>query len=173
MHRSVDDFQAPLAAVAGDTFMNLGQLVRHEVLRDRGDIFFYDAASDVAEARRRGEVFVFISHQCLGEDGPDPRGVHFAAMREAVESVARFARVKPERLRVWVDFASVPQANPLTQRLAITSVPTCVEINQCVGCDTSSLSHFSATTRPRWLRRAVGNRHRHAIKQASRRWRGG
>ena len=36
-----------------------------------------------------------------------------------------------------------------------------------------SLSHFSATTLPCWLRRAVRNRHRHATEQASRRWRGG
>ena len=36
-----------------------------------------------------------------------------------------------------------------------------------------ALSHFSATMWPRWLRRAVRNRHRHAIEQASRRWRGG
>ena len=51
---------------------------------------------------------------------------------------------------------------------------TCVEINRWVGCtDNSSLSHFSATTWPRWLRRAVRNRHRHAIEQASRRWHGG
>ena len=28
-------------------------------------------------------------------------------------------------------------------------------------------------TWPRWLRRAVRNRHRHAIEQAARRWRGG
>ena len=48
----------------------------------------------------------------------------------------------------------------------------CVEINQCVGCN-SSLSHFSAMTRPTWLGRAARNRHRHAIEQASRRWRGG
>ena len=33
--------------------------------------------------------------------------------------------------------------------------------------------HFSAMARPSWLRRAVRNRHRHAIDQASRRWRGG
>ena len=39
--------------------------------------------------------------------------------------------------------------------------------------DDSSLSHFSAMTRPSWLGRAVRNRHRHAIEQASRRWRGG
>ncbi|CAH0365325.1 unnamed protein product [Pelagomonas calceolata] len=37
----------------------------------------------------------------------------------------------------------------------------------------ASGAHFSAMTRPRWLRRAVRNRHRHAIEQASRRWRGG
>ena len=42
---------------------------------------------------------------------------------------------------------------------------TCVEINQCVGC--------TAMTRPSWLGRAVMNRYRHAIEQASRRWRGG
>ena len=37
----------------------------------------------------------------------------------------------------------------------------------------SSLSHFSAMARPCWLGRAARNRHRHAIEQASRRWRGG
>ena len=47
----------------------------------------------------------------------------------------------------------------------------CVEINLCVGG--TSLRHFAAMTRPCWLRRAVRNRHRHAIEQASRRWRGG
>jgi len=35
--------------------------------------------------------------------------------------------------------------------------------------DNSSLSHFPAMTRPCWLGRAVRNRHRHAIEQASRR----
>ena len=39
--------------------------------------------------------------------------------------------------------------------------------------DNSSLSHFLAMTRPSWLGRAVMKRHRHAIEQASRRWRGG
>ena len=39
--------------------------------------------------------------------------------------------------------------------------------------DISSLSHFSTMTRPSGLGRAVRNRHRHTIEQASRRWRGG
>ena len=51
-----------------------------------------------------------------------------------------------------------------------SQVVRCVEINQCVGCtDNSSLSRFSAMTRPSWLGRAARNRHRHAIEQASRR----
>ena len=45
--------------------------------------------------------------------------------------------------------------------------------NQPVRRVHSSRSHSAATTRPRWLRRAARNRHRHAIEQASRRWRGG
>ena len=53
-------------------------------------------------------------------------------------------------------------------------VKTCVEINQCVGCtDNSSLSHLAAMARLSWLGRVARNRHRHAIEQASRRWRGG
>ena len=39
--------------------------------------------------------------------------------------------------------------------------------------DNSSLSHFSAMPRSCWPRRAVRNRHRHAIEQAARRCRGG
>ena len=39
--------------------------------------------------------------------------------------------------------------------------------------DNYSLSHLSAMTRPSWLGRAVRNRHRHTIEQASCPWRGG
>ena len=39
--------------------------------------------------------------------------------------------------------------------------------------ENSSLSHFSATTRPCWPLPAVMNRHCHAIEQAPHRWRGG
>ena len=56
------------------------------------------------------------------------------------------------------------------------NVEACVEINwsSLSGApDNSALSHFSAMTWPTWLGRAARNRHRHAIEQASRRWRGG
>ena len=39
--------------------------------------------------------------------------------------------------------------------------------------ENSSLSRFSAMKLPSWLSRAAKNRHRHAVEQASHRWRGG
>ena len=41
------------------------------------------------------------------------------------------------------------------------------------GHPNSSLSHILAISWPRWFRRAVRNRHRDAIEQATHRWRGG
>ena len=61
-------------------------------------------------------------------------------------------------------FASLPMLvhDLLDEKVGSVLVDACVEINQCVGCP-----------RPSWLGRAARNRHRHAIEQASRRWRGG
>ena len=69
-------------------------------------------------------------------------------------------------------FAAVFE-DPICQALepGFSESPCCVEIKSVPGApDISSLSHLSAMTRPCWLRRAVRNRHRHAIEQASRRW---
>ena len=121
---SVEDFQAPFAAVAGDVFVGLGELVAHEVLRDRGDLYFFDALADVQAEQHSGTVFVFLSHQWLGHFNPDPQGIHYRAMVRAVTSTAERASVPLNRLRVWVDFASVPQANSTQQKVAIGSLPS-------------------------------------------------
>ena len=66
---------------------------------------------------------VFISHQWLGWGEPDPNGIHIAAMKQAVRAVAADAGVAPEKIRVWVDIASIPQQNKSEQRIAIASLP--------------------------------------------------
>ena len=109
---SVEDFQAPFAAVAGNVFVGLGELVAHEVLRDRGDLYFFDALADVQAEQHSGTVFVFLSHQWLGHFNPDPQGIHYRAMVRAVTSTAERASVPLNRVRVWVDFASVPHGTP-------------------------------------------------------------
>ena len=53
------------------------------------------------------------------------------------------------------------------------SIPVWKSTSASGAPDYSSLSHFSAMTRPSWLGRAARSRHSHAIEQASRRWRGG
>ena len=53
------------------------------------------------------------------------------------------------------------------------AVAACVETNQCVGCTRQFFTKsFLGDDAACWLRRAVRKRHRHAIEQASRRWRG-
>ena len=63
----------------------------------------------------------------------------------------------------------VPGKYPSFAETGFDAVMPCVEINQCVG--RSFLGDDAAVLC--WLRRAARNRHRHAIEQASRRWRGG
>ena len=104
-----------------------------------------------------------------------------------------------EALSYFVGAASADK--PVAEDKGFAIAPCCVEINQTpsrrrrdswpsdevVGgrffdfgaVRTASsdrdapLSHFLAMTRPTWLGRVARNRHRHAIEQASRRWRGG
>ena len=111
-----------------------------------------------------------------GGEGDGPAGGDGESLREAAL----------QRVSAW---PGCPDAHRLIEATApgdVTGYPivdrdlpgplparSCVEVNQCVGCtDNSSLSHFSAMTRPRWPRRAVRNRPCDAIDQASRRWRG-
>ena len=80
-------------------------------------------------------------------------------------------QILPSSPRRWWGPAAQPR--PKSSSIAAGN-STCVESTSVSGApDNSSLSHVSATTRPCWLRRAVRNRYRHAIEQASRRWRGG
>ena len=72
----------------------------------------------------QGLIFVFLNHQWLGHFNPDPQGIHYAAMVGAVKSVAGEAAIELQQLRVWVDYASVPQANSTQQKVAINSLPS-------------------------------------------------
>ena len=87
---------------------------------------------------------------------------------EMLDTIRQLARQIKLKDLILEGFAPSAKVKALEER-----AECCVEINQCVGCtDNSSLSHFSVMTRPSWLGRAARKRHRHAIEQASRRWRG-
>ncbi len=88
-----------------------------------------------------------------------------AAAAAAVEEVEAAAVVAAAATDGTAKVVAEAAAAKVIDGTAARAVRACVEINQCVGY----LSHFSAMTLPCWLRRAVGNRHRHAIEQASHR----
>ena len=118
------DFHAPFCCLPGDAFAAAGALRPHETLRNNGQLVYYDAVEAVRDARRQGLVFVFISHQWLDFARPDPDNAHFVASTRALASVAAAEDVGLDRLRVWIDYLSIPQSNERAQKLAVSSLPT-------------------------------------------------
>jgi len=91
----------------------------------------------------------------------------------ALLATGEAAKAKADPKECEVCIANLEAIDKLIDKDEKTSKPVRKSTSVSGAPDNSSLSHFSAMTWPRWLRRAVRNRHRHAIEQASRRWRGG
>ena len=72
-------------------------------------------------------VVVFLSHQWLALQKPDPARVHYVTMCAALRAVAALGTGDImgdlDTLYVWVDFCSIPQEHLASQELAFISVP--------------------------------------------------
>lgn len=94
-------------------FVALGALASHEDLRRRHrDDFF------------RRNFTVFVSHQWLGRDHPDPDGVQYAAICASLADLAAKARRPLRDIFVWLDYGSIPQTCKPVQRLSVLSLPS-------------------------------------------------
>jgi hypothetical protein len=114
------------AQVKGDEFLGLGGVggsITHETLLDTYKLQLFDGVEKCDAARKRGDVFMFLSHQWTAFNEPDPTGVQYDAMCAAVRAVAREAGVGVDALHVWVDILAIPQRNRALQRMAIESLP--------------------------------------------------
>ena len=85
--------------------------------------------AEVRDASTRGEVFIFFSHQWLGWSEPDPERIHVKAMQQAVRAVCTDTDTPLEKIRVWVDYVSIPQKNHRERALAIASLPTFASVS--------------------------------------------
>ena len=108
-------------------------------------------------------------------DDGDERVVPWTACR--LRDAQRTSYKRPQSLSAALSYAGLTdsQLKPRAQPAHESALKwVAVWKSTCVSGapDDSSLSYFSAMTWPRWLHRAVRNRHRHAVEQASRRWRG-
>ena len=120
----------------------------------------YESAMD--KRRQANKAKQAEAHKFKNPPDEDAIDKRIEMWTEKVKKMEVELRNKEENKEVSL---GTSKANYMDPRI---TVACCVETNQCVGC-----YHFSAMTRPTWLGRAARNRHRHAIEQASRRWRGG
>lgn len=112
----------PMCVVSADDFMELGKLLPHETLRDRGKLRYFDSV-DAAMAFASSHPIVFFSHQWLGWHEPDPRQVQYELATVAVRQLRlECGGSGGDELYLWFDYFSIPQRNRSTQDSAIASL---------------------------------------------------
>jgi len=105
------------------TFRKLGFLMMHEDARDAGLLKAIDTTQR-AMSFACSNLVIFISHQWLSREAPDPDGEHYGAICAAVEDliVEYNGSVPKERVFVWVDYTCIPQLNRSMQLAAVSSI---------------------------------------------------
>jgi len=122
--RALHQLDYPLHLTRGNEFVEEGRLRRHEVLRNTHKLTVLDTLDDVDAFINAGKHIVFFSHQWTSFSEADPSCLQYQTMVSAVRELAK-RNGWDETLKdvfIWVDYSSIPQANPSTQNLAIRSL---------------------------------------------------
>ena len=78
---------------------------------------------DTVDALKENASFIlFFSHEWVGVQHPDPDNVQYPLMVQALSSIVEARGWPVEKVRVWLDYHSVPQANSSCKQLAIGSI---------------------------------------------------
>mmetsp|Transcript_23991 Transcript_23991/g.52215 ORF Transcript_23991/g.52215 Transcript_23991/m.52215 type:complete len:1590 (+) Transcript_23991:176-4945(+) len=123
----IQEVQFPMVLCRADIFLGLGELKKHEDLREEHLIKFLDTVQETKDffvdgkGEKEGNFGIFFSHQWTSHSNPDPQGLQYQAMCKALDQLAKGRDL--QKIWVWVDYFSIPQENPHTQRLAINSLP--------------------------------------------------
>ena len=93
----------PFCVIRLDRFKALGQLVRHEKLRDRGQLDILDTWEE-AVAFGSAHAVVFNSHQWLALSAPDSAdSAHYRSMVAAAEVLCQQDGIREDELHLWVE----------------------------------------------------------------------
>jgi len=114
----------PLHLISAQDFIKGGKLLQHERLRNSHRLTVLDNLADVDSFIQAGKQVVFFSHQWTAFDAPDPNNHQYEAMIGALHELSKRNGWDPSwnDVFVWVDYSSIPQANPSVQNLAIRSL---------------------------------------------------
>lgn len=113
----------PFCVVSYAKFRERGALWVHEDARRAGELVVLDTVAEVEAEEAAGCVFIFLSHEWKASVEPDPHGDDFSACVAAVDQLVRDDRLDVSKLRIWIDYTSIPQVNTACQRLSIASLP--------------------------------------------------
>ena len=164
----------PTERTLGVTYEQCRRL--HERLRDDGGVLY--AARDRFPKQIRGQRLGLrpTPRQAADQSQQLDAWLQFLTRRtddlplacqKAVRSFLELDKKGP-----WTTADRAPVQRGLFNRDSVTSQRRVYPLGDPQSLPVRKATSVSAMTWPRWFRRAVRNRHRHAIEQVSRRWRG-
>ena len=106
----------PAVLLSVDDFLSLGS--PKPARRAAAQVDYVDEMGQLAESSIK---YIFFSHQWTANDEPDHTGAQYKVMVAALHKLLEEYSWERSRVRVWVDYASTPQANRDTKDLAINS----------------------------------------------------
>jgi len=145
----------------GDHFVAAGSLLSHEQAMDKGVLKFchtFDAAKEMLTADN--VVSIFFSHQWLGWSHPDPKNEHYDMMAASTVELARQTGMPLDKVWIWADYFSVPQANDCLKLLAVETLHVYTALAKyfvivappCTHNNTNDQVDFESYLRRGWCR---------------------
>ncbi|KAJ1632992.1 hypothetical protein T492DRAFT_837994 [Pavlovales sp. CCMP2436] len=140
-------FSFPLMVIRASDFLQMGELVIFEEMRKRGKLEVLDLVQEAKEYFSPGAAqprrLIFLSHQWLAFDSPDPDGVQYRVMAAAVTAVAMSNSWDLSDVYVWVDYSSIPQKHKPSQLAAINSLSLYASIADALVVAAPESEHVS------------------------------
>jgi len=121
-------------------FVEGGALIQYEEARERGLHINFDTY-DRARLFCKENAVVFLSHQWLGTQRPDPQNVHFNQACAMCEQLIERNGLEHDSTYIWVDYTCIPQDNKTMQRLAIGSIQVYATLPRFFVCLTPEAGH--------------------------------
>mmetsp|Transcript_3887 Transcript_3887/g.9103 ORF Transcript_3887/g.9103 Transcript_3887/m.9103 type:complete len:1377 (+) Transcript_3887:260-4390(+) len=126
---TVNHLAHPMVFVTAEWFLNAGRMIKHEDARTKHCLFTVDTMEEL-KGFKKGNTFIFFSHQWLAWSEPDPEDLQYNAMISALKELKEAKNLSLSNTYIWLDYTSIPQTHRGLQRLSINSLT-----NYAGACD--------------------------------------
>ena len=126
---TVNHLAHPMVFVSAEWFLNAGRMIKHEDARTKHCLFTVDTMEEL-KGFKKGNTFIFFSHQWLAWSEPDPEDLQYNAMVSALKELKEAKKLSLSNTYIWLDYTSIPQTHRGLQRLSINSLT-----NYAGACD--------------------------------------